>query len=33
LRRRIKAGVHRLVDWLAGGDETSQSPRLTEENS
>jgi hypothetical protein len=33
LRRRIKAGVHRLVDWLAGGDKTSQSPRLTEENS
>jgi hypothetical protein len=27
LRRRIKAGVNGLVDWLAGGEVTSESPR------
>jgi hypothetical protein len=27
LRRRIKAGVKRLTDWLAGGDGVSESPR------
>jgi hypothetical protein len=33
LRRRIKAGVNKLSDWVAGGDKTSQSPRLREEDS
>jgi hypothetical protein len=28
LRRRIQKGVNRLTDWLAGGDEMSESPRL-----
>jgi hypothetical protein len=33
LRRRIKAGVNKLSDWVASGVRTSQSPRLTEEDS
>ena len=28
LRRRIKGGVVKLSDWVAGDDKTSQSPRL-----
>jgi hypothetical protein len=32
LRRRIKGGVNKLSDWVAGGVRTSKSPRLTEED-